>query len=185
MTISMFSSGFLVAMAFLTPSVDGFSPVTTRSSTSQELRRLETKYSPGRHTDDSETDLRNQFVSRGSFFRTCSVALAGALAAPREAKALASYSSNARNMERLSSGDSSGGSAYDNNPKTEAGKRRRAMTGCKSPTAREETTEKEKGPSLSETDCNRRVLEGDSEFMLQALRELDCPTCPYGIATSR
>jgi hypothetical protein len=166
----VFSSGFLVAMAFLTPSVDGFS-------------RPDAKYSPRRHTDDSKTDLVDRSVSRGSFCRTCFVGLAGTLTAPRETKALASYSSNARNMERLSSGDSSGGSAYDNNPKTEAGKRRRAMTGCKSPTAREETTEK--GPSLSEKDCNRRVMEGDSEFMLQALRELDCPSCPYGIATSR
>lgn len=179
----MFSSGVLVAMAFLITSVDGFSPVTTMSSTSQELRRLDTKYSPWRHADDSKTDLGSPSVSRGSFFRTCCVALAGTLIAPRETKALPSYSSNARNMERLSSGDSSGGSSYENNPKTEAGRRRRAMTGCKSPTAREETTEK--GPLLSETDCNRRVLEGHSEFMLQALSKLDCPTCPYGIATSR
>jgi hypothetical protein len=143
----MLSSGFLVAMASFTPCLDGFSPVSTRGSTSLELHRLETKYSPGRHTDDSETDLGNKFFSRASFFRTCSVALAGTLTAPRETKALTSYSSNARNMERLSSGDSSGGSSYDNNPKTEAGKRRRAMTGCKSPTAREETTEK--GSSIS------------------------------------
>lgn len=173
-------------MAFLTPIVDGFSPVTTRSSTSQEVRQLETKYSPGRrgrHADDSETDLGNKFVSRGSFFRTCSVALVGTLAAPRETEAMGSYSSNARNMERLSSGDSSGGSSYDNNPKTEAGKRRRAMTGCKSPIAREEATEKT--TSFSEKDCNQRVLGGDSEFMLQALRELACPSCPYGIATNR
>ena len=183
MRVSMLPSGFMVAMVFLTPSTDGFSPVTTRSSTSQEPRRLETQNSPGRHTNDSKTDLGNQSISRGSFFRTCSVALAGTLIAPRETKALASYSSNARNMERLSSGDSSGGSSYENNPKTEAGRRRRAMTGCKSPTAREEIAEK--GSSLSEKDCNQRVLEGDSESMLQALRELDCPTCPYGIATSR
>ena len=98
-----------------------------------------------------------------------------------------SYSSNARNLERLNSGDGSGGSIYDNNPSSEAGKRRRAMTGCKSSTAREEVAQNVlKIRSLSEKDCNQMVLQqGETEFMLTALRTLDCPTCPYGISSSR
>lgn len=93
-----------------------------------------------------------------------------------DANALPSFSSNARNMERLASGDSSGGSVYDNNPKTEAGRRRRAMTGCKVPAAR---------GSMSERECNLRVMDGDTGFMLETLRKLDCPTCPYGISTAK
>eukprot|EP00980_Cylindrotheca_fusiformis_P011885 scaffold2830_cov131-Cylindrotheca_fusiformis.AAC.6 len=104
---------------------------------------------------------------------------------PDRSNALASYSSNARNLERMNSGDFSGGSSYDNNPKAEAGRRRRAMVGCKSFIAREEAAELLKSSTLSEKDCNQMVLNGESEFMLQSLRNLDCPTCPYGIKTSR
>eukprot|EP00565_Helicotheca_tamesis_P005869 CAMPEP_0185733276 /NCGR_PEP_ID=MMETSP1171-20130828/18989_1 /TAXON_ID=374046 /ORGANISM="Helicotheca tamensis, Strain CCMP826" /LENGTH=213 /DNA_ID=CAMNT_0028402959 /DNA_START=69 /DNA_END=710 /DNA_ORIENTATION=+ len=86
-----------------------------------------------------------------------------------------SYSSNARNLDRLSSGDSSGGSTYDNYPKTDRAARRRAMEGCKVDSARKEADVQ----SLRE--CNLRVMDGDTEFMLDALRALDCPTCPYGI----
>lgn len=93
----------------------------------------------------------------------------------------ASYSSNARNMQRLASGDSSGGSVYDNYPKSEAGKKRRAITGCKIPSARREASLLEGAGLLSEKDCNVRVLSGDTGFMLEAIRKLDCPTCPYGI----
>lgn len=97
-----------------------------------------------------------------------------------------SYSSNARNLERMNTGDMSGGSVYDNNPKSEAGKKRRAITGCRSVTAREEAaTTILRVDNLSEKECNQMVLQGNPEFMLQALRNLDCPTCPYGIATSR
>jgi len=87
-----------------------------------------------------------------------------------------SYSSNARNLNRISSGDSSGGSVYDNYPKTEKAARRRAMEGCKVDSARKEA--KVDG-GLRE--CNLRVMDGDTEFMLDALRALDCPECPYGI----
>ena len=37
---------------------------------------------------------------------------------------------------------------------------------------------------LSEKECNMLVMgAGDSDFMLGALEELDCPTCPYGIGS--
>lgn len=60
------------------------------------------------------------------------------------------------------------------------------MTGCKTPVAREEAARAIlKQKSLGEKECNTMVMGGDTEFMLQALRNLDCPTCPYGIASSR
>lgn len=104
------------------------------------------------------------------------------LVQPDNAVALASYSSNARNMERLASGDASGGSSYDNFPKTDGSKKRRAITGCKIPSARRQAASiLGISSSFSEKDCNMRVLSGDTDFMLQAIRKLDCPTCPYGI----
>lgn len=129
-------------------------------------------------------------VSRGSssrrmFLSTLTTSLLAFGFHPQEAEAK-SYSSNARNLERMNTGDMSGGSLYDNNPKSDAGKRRRAMTGCKSSTAREELAESVlKIESLSEKDCNQMVMEGNSESMLQALRNLDCPSCPYGISGTR
>jgi hypothetical protein len=93
-----------------------------------------------------------------------------------------SYSSNARNMNRLAGGDGSGGSTYDNDPVNPAARKRRAMTGCKIPAARDEASG---SSSMSETECNRRVLSGDTDGMLQAMTTLDCPTCPYGVATTR
>jgi hypothetical protein len=60
------------------------------------------------------------------------------------------------------------------------------MTGCKTPIAREEAAQAIlKQKSLAEKECNTMVMSGNTEFMLQALRNLDCPTCPYGIASSR
>jgi len=85
------------------------------------------------------------------------------------------YSTNAKNMNRLSAGDASGGSQYSNYPKTAAAAKRRAMLGCKVDLARIEAGE------VGEKDCNLRVMGGDTDFMLEALRRLDCPTCPYGI----
>jgi hypothetical protein len=93
------------------------------------------------------------------------------------------YSSNARNMARLGSGDSSGGSVYDNDPTSPKARARRAMVGCKNSSARSLAGEKVGGRRLSEEECNRLVMSGDSEFMLGALTELDCPTCPYGIGS--
>jgi len=92
------------------------------------------------------------------------------------------YSSNARNMARLSSGDKSGGSVYDNDPQSPAAAKRRAMLGCKINSSRNLAANDAKiGKGFSEKDCNQKVMGGDSEFMLKALRKLDCPTCPYGI----
>ena len=65
-----------------------------------------------------------------------------------------SYSTNARNLDRLNAGDSSGGSVYDNNPSTPAARRRRAMQGCKVGSARaEEGSILGSGTKLSEKDC--------------------------------
>ena len=86
-----------------------------------------------------------------------------------------SYSSNGRNLDRLSVGDKSGGSVYDNDPKSPGAAKRRAMLGCKIPSARL------RAGMESERECNLRVLDGDSEFMLKVLRKLECPSCPYGI----
>ena len=106
-----------------------------------------------------------------------------------------SYSSNARNMERLNNGDASGGSSYNNSPDSPVAAKRRAMVGCKVSSSRIEASKliendgnggdvsakKKNVDVLSEKDCNMRVMGGDAEFMLKALRNLDCPTCPYGI----
>ena len=96
-----------------------------------------------------------------------------------------SYSQNARNLERLNAGDSSGGSLYDNDPKTESGRKRRAMTGCKIPAARQEAAENLSVKSLSEKECNAKVLAGEADFMLKAMEELICPTCPYGVGEKK
>ena len=91
------------------------------------------------------------------------------------------YSSNARNMARLSSGDKSGGSVYDNNPSSPGAARRRALQGCKISSTRNLAADKADIKNLSERECNLQVLDGDTEFMLKAMRELECPTCPFGI----
>jgi hypothetical protein len=136
--------------------------------------------------EEIDSDIRPCGPSREKFLKNCAIAFVGILGVPNESQALASYSANARNMERLNSGDSSAGSIYDNNPSSDKGKKRRAMTGCKVPTAREEAAESVlKIASLSEKDCNLRVMEGDPEFMLEALRKLDCSACSYGINDSR
>uniref|UniRef100_A0A6U9VBM9 Uncharacterized protein n=1 Tax=Pseudo-nitzschia australis TaxID=44445 RepID=A0A6U9VBM9_9STRA len=94
-----------------------------------------------------------------------------------------SYSENAKNLDRINNGDFSGGAVFDNNPSTERGKKRRAFVGCKTPLSREEasTTILKRDKKLSEKECNQMVLEGETEFILQALRNLDCPTCSNGI----
>jgi len=96
---------------------------------------------------------------------------AGAIVIPEQK----TYSSNARNLDRLSLGDQSGGSVYDNTPKNPAAAKRRAMVGCKVSVARKQAG------GYTEKECNTKVLSGETEFMLEALRALDCPTCPYGI----
>ncbi|KAL7554489.1 hypothetical protein ACHAWF_018523 [Thalassiosira exigua] len=76
------------------------------------------------------------------------------------------YSSNARNMARLSSGDSSGGSVYDNNPSSPRTRARRAMVGCKNSSARSLAGENIGSKNLSEKECNQLVMSGESDFML-------------------
>jgi hypothetical protein len=132
-----------------------------------------------------ENPIEDAIASRRNFVSGIGLAILSVSAFPDDASAK-SYSSNARNLERMNTGDMSGGSLYDNNPKSDAGKKRRAITGCKSPTAREEAAEVIlKVRNLSEKECNQMVLEGNAETMLQALRNLDCPSCPYGINSSR
>ena len=124
-------------------------------------------------------------ITRKRFLAAFGVSFLAIAAAPSNSNAK-SYSANAKNLERMNTGDMSGGSTYDNNPKSEAGKKRRAITGCKNSVAREEAAVSVLNiSSLSEFDCNQKVLGGESEFMLEALRKLDCPSCPYGINTSR
>ena len=91
------------------------------------------------------------------------------------------YSSNAKNMMRLGEGDSSGGSVYDNNPASPKARSRRAMVGCKNTSARSLAGEAIGNIRLNEKECNQLVMKGESDFMLQALTKLDCPSCPYGI----
>ena len=90
------------------------------------------------------------------------------------------YSQNAKNLNRLSSGDSSGGSVYNNYPKNDVAAKRRALTGCKSDLARQRAE-----ANMNEKECNLRVFNGDYEFMLETLRSLDCPSCPYGIGVPK
>ena len=86
-------------------------------------------------------------------------------------------------MDCLSAGDRSGGSTYSNDSSSSpAAAKRRAMVGCKIEAARNKAALMTGEDALVvEKECNLRVLGGDSEFMLEALRELDCPTCPYGV----
>lgn len=64
-------------------------------------------------------DMTTTRDSRGRFVQSSVTVMIATLftltlVQPDNAVALASYSSNARNMERLASGDASGGSSYDN-----------------------------------------------------------------------
>lgn len=137
-------------------------------------------------TDEIATSTRNGFL------RNCCNIVAAAAATtgfgfPRTGHAAAtkSYSENAANFERINNGDFSGGAVFNNNPTTERGKKRRAMVGCKISASREEASNtilKRDGSNvLSEKECNMMIMNGDTEFMLQALRNLDCPTCANGI----
>jgi hypothetical protein len=130
----------------------------------------------------SNTDTRRRFLM--DVIGLCS--LTGIVTTFPEITHAKSYSENARNLERINAGDYSGGAVYSNNPPTDAGKKRRAMVGCKTPVAREEASVVSlTGKKISESECNSMVMSGETEFMLTALRNLDCPTCPYGIAPSR
>ncbi|KAL3796856.1 hypothetical protein HJC23_008809 [Cyclotella cryptica] len=123
---------------------------------------------------------RRDVLTIGPLFVTAALGFDSRIANAMEEKV---YSSNARNLMRLSSGDSSGGSVYDNNPSSPKARRRRAMVGCKNTSARSLAGKMIGKSNLNEKDCNMLVMEGDGTFMLEALTELDCPTCPYGIAS--
>lgn len=97
------------------------------------------------------------------------------------------YSSNAKNLNRINSGDLSGGSKYSTDPgaMSPAAAKRRAMLGCKIDTIRKITGVED------EKECNVRVMGdggGRSNFIqevLDVMVKLDCPTCPNGIDTSK
>lgn len=141
----------------------------------------------GRFLDRNE-DLqwsRNQFLLDCRSYLTIGFATSAAaslFAFPEPSNAKL-YSENAANMERINNGDFSGGSVFNNSPDTERGKKRRAMTGCKVALSREEASINilKRPKMMSEKECNTMVMDGDTEFMLQALRNLDCPTCANGI----
>jgi len=137
-------------------------------------------------------EIQNSKLSRRNLFQFSIIATSIGFTigtAPHAANSIPeqkSYSTNARNMDRLSNGDSSGGSIYENAPSSKAAAKRRAMLGCKIPASNQkalEILEKENKATSKwdEKECNLKVLGGDTEFMLKAMRELECPTCPYGI----
>jgi hypothetical protein len=141
--------------------------------------------------NEDQTTTKNITTSRQRFLSdlgTLALAtLASGIAIPTNSAFAKSYSENAANLERINNGDFSGGAVFNNNPTTEGAKKRRAMTGCKTPIALEEASYgilKQKNP-LSEKECNTMVMSGETEFMLQALRNLDCPKSPNGICSSR
>jgi hypothetical protein len=149
-------------------------------------RRMGT--STTRQNTGATIGTEQQWSSRNQFFNQCRAHLAVGLAvsaassvpSPSNAR---SYSENAANLERINNGDYSGGAVFNNSPTTERGKKRRAMTGCKVALSREEASSAilKRKTMLSEKECNSMVMDGETEFMLQALRNLDCPTCANGI----
>ena len=145
--------------------------------------------------------IQTSFLSTSLFFTTLSSSSLSLPSNNQAANAInipeqKSYSSNARNLDRLNSGDASGGSVYNNSPDSPVAAKRRAMVGCKVSSSRIEASKLLSQPDsndddgrntkgrfdvISEKDCNMKVMGGETEFMLKALRNLDCPTCPYGI----
>mmetsp|Transcript_33822 Transcript_33822/g.99670 ORF Transcript_33822/g.99670 Transcript_33822/m.99670 type:complete len:161 (-) Transcript_33822:3834-4316(-) len=134
--------------------------------------------------DTKSTSKATAVTRRAALGIVGGAALAVLVADPQPSNAIPEqkfYSSNARNMARLNSGDQSGGSVYDNNPSSPGAAKRRALQGCKISSTRNLAAEEAGIRNLTERDCNLRVLGGDSEFMLKAMRALSCPTCPFGI----
>ena len=136
-------------------------------------------------TTINEPSSRNQFLLNCRTFMTYGLAAstAASWSSFPDAANAKKYSENAANMERLNNGNFSGGAVFNNSPTTERGAKRRAMTGCKVTMSREEasTAILKRNTMLSEKECNTMVMDGETEFMLQALRNLDCPTCANGI----
>ena len=151
---------------------EGFSlPRGSASSMTTTLATPTTRTATESLQQEESSSTRRAFLNFCGTTTTSLVLLSPAHAIPEQKV----YSANARNLDRLSAGDQSGGSVYNNNPSSPAAAKRRAMVGCKVKAARVESG------VPNEKDCNTRVLGGEVEFMLEALRKLNCPTCPYGI----
>lgn len=174
----------------LTPSAVDFAPVAVRSQSSVKLRVHRHSVDEAIDRDDDTTRFGVQH--RRDALKTASIlaitsAILGFGPQPQQAQAIPeqkTYSSNANNMARLGSGDSSAGSIYDNNPSSPKARGRRAMVACKqSPDARSLVAESLGTKQLSEKDCNILVMSGETDVVLDALTKLDCPTCAYGIGT--
>ena len=195
--LSFLIAPVLISLSMTVSVIDGFitSPTTQHPSVHRKAVSLflqpeeSTDIPPKTSNIRSSSNPRNaqrSVVSRREAFQLSipSAILIGLLQSSETANAIPpqkSYSKNARNLDRLSAGDASGGSVYNNSPSSAAGAKRRAMLGCKIDVSRKEAMKMEGMNSLNEKDCNLKVMGGDTEFMLKALRELDCPTCPYGI----
>ena len=94
--------------------------------------------------DINSSLLKN--IQRRDVFGIVAISIFGSSNPPSAIAEEKSYSSNARNMARLNAGDSSGGSIYDNNPTSPKARARRAMVGCKNPSARGLAGEKPSTP---------------------------------------
>jgi hypothetical protein len=159
----------IIISSSTTPPHDAYKTDTTKKSTSSI----------------NEPSSRNQFLLNCRNYMTYGLAASTSLSWSSfpDAASAKKYSENAANMERLNNGDFSGGAVFNNSPTTERGAKRRAMTGCKVTMSREEasTAILKRNTMLSEKECNTMVMDGETEFMLQALRNLDCSTCANGI----
>jgi hypothetical protein len=158
------------------------SSTTPHTTCKTDMKKKSTSTSS---TNSNEPWSRNQFLLNCRTYMTYGLvaSTAASWSSFPDAANAKLYSENAANMERLNNGDFSGGAVFNNNPTTERGAKRRAMTGCKLTMSREEasTTILKRNTMLSEKECNTMVMDGETEFMLQALRNLDCPTCANGI----
>ena len=159
----------LVLLVLITASVDAF--------------HFTVKFVAAKNSDAS-TRLSPTQTTRYDFLNAALLTASTILTAPLPCLAK-SYSSNARNLDRVNAGDFSGGSVYDNNPSTAGARRRRAMQGCKIPIVREVASEQGALTIISEKNCNIRVVEESPDFILTALQTLECPRCPYGVKASR
>mmetsp|Transcript_23642 Transcript_23642/g.27884 ORF Transcript_23642/g.27884 Transcript_23642/m.27884 type:complete len:206 (-) Transcript_23642:216-833(-) len=137
--------------------------------------------SASKNAEATHCSRRDTLVNFSSFFLPLFVVLNSQVRPSHAIPPQKSYSSNARNLDRLSEGNQSGGSSYDNSPSSPRSAKRRAMVGCRFDSSRGKAAALDGLNDLKERDCNVRVMDGDPEFMLRALRDLDCPDCPYGI----
>ncbi|KAL7526469.1 hypothetical protein ACHAXR_004103 [Thalassiosira sp. AJA248-18] len=184
----------VILTLLLAPSVESFVPIPApaaeRSDCANSLAMRGVVDNRDIRIGDGDTIIDGAPTPSGvqrrrEVFKTGSLIVASILGSGSQSSQAAEqkiYSSNARNMARLSDGDSSGGSIYDNNPSSPKARARRAIVGCKNSSAARSLAAENIGKrKLSEKECNMMVMSGDTDFMLEALTKLDCPTCPYGI----